>query len=151
MGELVKKCALALASLALLATVAAEPGWAARRCTPAGTAEAQQAIRYLTDLMVASNACRSTVYAEFALRNRAQIMRYQRLMIEHLHGTGAFDRWDTRLANEAAEHEATVPPAQFCRDAEPLLQQAAALDIRGFRAYVAARAASAHLSAGCRR
>jgi hypothetical protein len=145
----VKICAMAVAALTLLA-MAAAPSWAARRCTPAGTAEAQQAIRYLTDLMVASNACRSTVYAEFALRNRAEIIRYQRLMIRQLHGTGAFDHWDTRLANTAAEQQAAVPPAQFCRDAQPLLQQAAALDMRGFRAYIAARAASAR-PAGCRR
>jgi hypothetical protein len=149
-GEPVKRCALAVASLALLATAAAQPGWAAHRCAPAGTDEAEQALRYLTDLMVASSACRNTVYAKFALRNRAQIIHYQRVMIRHLHSTGAFDRWDTSLANEAAERQAAVPPAQFCRESQPLLQQAAALDMRGFRAYAAARAASAR-PAGCHR
>ncbi|HTT81478.1 MAG TPA: hypothetical protein VMF86_17555 [Stellaceae bacterium] len=146
-----KKCVWALASLALVTIAAAPPGRAAHRCALSSTAEAEQAIRYLTDLMVASSACRNTVYAEFALRNRVQIIRYQRAMIRHLHGTGAFDRWDTTLANEAAERQATVPPAQFCRAAQPLLQQAAALDASGFRAYASARAASADPSPRCRR
>jgi hypothetical protein len=153
----VRKAALIFALLALTTPmIAAQPSWAARRCAAAqGTVEAEQAIRYVTDLMVASSACRNTVYAEFALRNREQIIRYQRVMIAHLHGTSAFDRWDTSLANEAAERQGAVPPAQFCQEAAPMLQQATALDVSGFRAYAAARVAAAAVpddrSAGCRK
>jgi len=150
----VKKSALAVAALAaVVAMAAAQPGWAARRCIAPRATEAEQAIRYITNLMVASSACKNTVYAEFALRNRVQIIRYQRAMIAHLHGTSAFDHWDTMLANEAAERQAAVPPVQFCQEAQPMLQQAAALDGSGFRAYVAAQAAAAGAppSAACNR
>jgi hypothetical protein len=151
MGETVRQSALAVAALALMMSLATRPAAAAPHCAASSAAEAEQAIRYVTTLMVASSACRNTVYAEFALRNRAQIIRYQRAMIAHLHGTPAFDRWDTRLANEAAARQAAVPPAQFCLGAAPMLQQAAALDVKGFRAYAAARAATAETSPRCRR
>jgi hypothetical protein len=150
-GGFVKKCLPAAAALALIASLAAGPGWAAHRCAAPGAVEAEQAIRYLTNLMVASSACRNTAYAEFALRNRVQIIRYQRTMIAHLHGTGAFDRWDTRLANEAAERQAAVPPAQFCAEAAPLLQQAGGLDMKSFRAYAAAQAMAVEPAGRCRR
>jgi hypothetical protein len=143
--------AFAAIMIAVAMAMPGHPGRAAPRCAAPAAAEAEQAIRFLTDLMVASSACRNTVYNEFALRNREQIIRYQRLMISHLHGTPAFDRWDTRLANIAAQHQAAVPPAEFCAQAGPLLQQAAALDIKGFRAYAAARAAAAETAAGCRK
>ncbi len=139
---------------ALLLAWSAQPGWAARRscAAPAAAAEAEQAIRYITDLMVASSACRNTVYAEFALRNRTAIIHYQKAMIVHLHGTSAFDSWDTRIANEASQRQAVVPPTQFCQQAAPLLQQASALDIKGFQAFAAARAASVRPAvAKCRR
>jgi hypothetical protein len=147
----VKKLLLIGAALAAMATMVGQVGWAAPRCAAANPVEAEQAIRFLTDLMVASSACRNTVYAEFALRNRVQIIRYQKAMITHLRGTTAFDRWDTSLANQAAQRQAAVPPAQFCQQAAPLLQQAAALDIKGFRAYAAAQAAAANPSARCRK
>jgi hypothetical protein len=146
----VKKTALIGATLALAVIMPAQPGWAAPRCATQGAAEAELAIRYMTDLMVASSACKNTVYAEFALRNREQIIRYQRAMIVHLHGTNAFDRWDTSLANEAAMRQGAVPPVQFCQQAAPMLQQAAALDVSGFRAYAAAQAAAGQ-SANCRK
>jgi hypothetical protein len=130
---------------ALVLAWSAQPGWAARKAcgTPAAAVEAEQAIRYITDLMVASSTCRDTIYAEFALRNRTAIIRYQKAMIVHLHSTRAFDAWDTRIANEASQRQAVVPPTQFCQQAAPLLQQASALDIKGFQAFAAARAASA--------
>lgn len=147
-----KKTPAIIAMLAATAAVmAVEPGWAAQRCAAPNATEAEQAIRYLTDLMVASSACRNTVYAEFALRNRDQIVRYQKVMISHLHGTSAFDRWDTRLANEAAQRQAGMPSAEFCQQAVPMLQQAAALDVKGFRAYAAAHAAAADPTARCRK
>jgi hypothetical protein len=149
-GETVKKMLLIGAALAVATTMACRPAFSAPRCTAASAVEAEQAIRYLTDLMVASSACRNTIYAEFALRNRVQILRYQKAMISRLHGTGAFDRWDTSLANQAAQRQAAVPPAQFCQQAAPLLQQAAALDVKGFRAYAVAQAA-ADPAARCRR
>ena len=93
--------------------------------------------------MVASSACKNTVYAEFALRNRTAIIGYQKAMITRMHGTQAFDKWDTVLANEYSQRQAALPAAQFCQQAAPLMQQASALDIKGFQAYAAAQAAAA--------
>ena len=136
-----------VAAATLLVAGSVQPGWAARKAPscakPAAAGEAEQAIRYITDLMVASSACQNTIYAEFALRNRTAIIRYQKAMIVHLHGTKAFDAWDTRIANEAAQRQAVVPPAQFCQQAAPLLQQASAMDIKAFEAVAAAQAARA--------
>lgn len=136
----------AVAALAATMALIAQPGLAARKhaaggCT-AGAAEAEAAIRYITDLMVASSACKNTTYQEFALRNRTAIIAYQNTMIAHLRSKAAFDRWDTSLANQASMREATVPPAQFCQQSEPLMKHASALDVPGFRAYAAAQAAS---------
>lgn len=136
---------------ALLAAMAlmAQPGLAARKhaaggCTAgAAEAEAEAAIRYITDVMVASSACKNTTYQEFALRNRTAIIAYQNTMITHLRSKAAFDRWDTSLANQAAMREATLPAAQFCQQSEPLMKHASGLDIAAFRAYAAAEAAKA--------
>lgn len=137
-----------IAVLVAAMALAAQPGLAARKhaaagCTAAGAAEAEAAIRYITDLMVASSACKNTTYQEFALRNRTAIIAYQNTMIAHLHGKAAFDRWDTSLANQASMREAAVPPAQFCQQSEPLMKHASALDVPGFRAYAAAQVAQA--------
>lgn len=140
---------LIAATLAAMAA-AIQPGWSASRCAANKADEAEQAIRYMTDVMVASSACKNTVYAEFALRNRTAIIHYQNLMIAHLHGKSAYDHWDTALANQISEIEAGLPPAQFCQQKAPLMQQAAALDVRGFQAYAAAQA-EAGKPAECRR
>ncbi len=141
---------MAVIAVLLAATLAVQPVWAASKshaarsqCAAQGEMEAEQAIRYVTDLMVASSACQNTTYREFALRNRIAIIAYQNAMIKRLRGKAAFDRWNTSLANQAALREAAVPPSQFCQQAEPLMKQASTLDSNGFRAYAAAQAASA--------
>lgn len=143
-----KKLALAAA---LLAAFSMQPGWAKSRahhsCRAASPTEAEQAIRYITDLMVASAACKNTVYSEFVLRNRSAVIHYQHAMIVHLHGTKAFDRWNTRLANAAAMRQSAVPPAQFCQQWAPRMREASTLDIKGFRAIVAAETAQARAQA----
>ena len=132
---------------ALLAAAAVQPGWAAEKakakssCPPASAREAEQAIRFLTDLMIVSSQCQDTVYAEFRLRNRDAIVGYQKAMITHLHGNAAFDRWNTSLANQAASKQGGNQ--QLCQQSAPMLQQAKALDPKGFRAYAAAQAAIA--------
>lgn len=145
-----KKLVLAAA---LLAIWSAQPGWAAGKpapsCAAPAAAEAERAIRFMTDLMVASSACRNTIYAEFALRNREAIIHYQKAMIAHMHGAPAFDRWNTSLANEFSQRQAALPIAQFCQQSEPLLKQASALDIKGFRAYAAAAANPVAPAAKC--
>jgi hypothetical protein len=144
-----KKIVLVAALVAATAATASS-GWAAKKaasksCPPASAREAEAAIRFLTDLMVVSSTCQDTVYAEFRLRNRDAIVGYQKAMIQHLHGNAAFDRWDTALANQAAQKQGGNQ--QLCTQSAALLQQAKAMDPKGFRAYAAAQAASAGTAA----
>jgi len=145
-----------------LAVCAVQPGWAADKadkpadkvvsskaaaksnCPPANAREAEQAIRFITDLMVVSSVCQDTVYAEFRLRNRDVIVGYQKAMIQHLHGNANFDKWNTALANQAASKQAGNQ--QICIQQAALLQKAKALDTQGFRAYAATQAATANPS-----
>ena len=131
----------------LLAATVVQPGWAAGKakgkCLPASAMEAEQALRFMTQLGIASNACTTIgIYADFRMRNRDAIVTYQQVLMTHLHGAKAFDRWNTALANQLAQRQSSVTPAMFCEQSVPLLQQAKALDSNGFRAYAAAQAAT---------
>jgi hypothetical protein len=135
---------------ALGAAMMQQPGWAAEKarapkveCYTQSAIEAEQAIRFLTDVMVISSTCQDTVYAEFRLRNRDAILAYQKAMIAHFHGTPGFDRWNTVISNQAAQKRAGVPSVQVCQQAADLLKQAGALDPPKFRAFAAAQAAAA--------
>jgi hypothetical protein len=131
---------------ALVAAFAAHPGWAAEKakaktsCMSPSAMEAEQAIRYVTDLMIISSVCQDTVYAEFRLRNKDAIIGYQKALMTHFHGAAGFDKWDTALANQAAQKQSGN--LQLCEQSKPLLKQASALDTKGFRAYAAAQAAA---------
>jgi hypothetical protein len=130
---------------ALLAAVVVQPVLAAKRhaaksCPPASAQEAEQGLRFMTDLMIVSSMCKDTVYAEFRLRNRDLIIRYQKAMITHLHGKSAFDHWDTALANQAAQRQAGNQ--QVCQQQAALLQQAKAMDSNGFHTYAEKQAHS---------
>lgn len=139
-----KKLAL-IAALAVAAS-AVQPGWAAEKkrgaCYSPAAIEAEQAIRYLTDLMVISTACQNTTYAEFRLRNRDAIVAYQKAMIAHFRGAPAFDKWNTVIANQAAHKQTTVAPAVFCQQGETMMKHASALDMKAFRAFASAQAAT---------
>ena len=143
-GEKMKRLVLIAA---LCAAAAQQPGWAAGKaktdCYSPSAIEAEQAIRFLTDVMVVSSTCQDTVYAEFRLRNRDPILAYQKAMIAHFHGAPAFDRWNTSLANQAASKRAGALSVQVCQQAADLLKQASALDPPKFRAFAAAQAAAA--------
>lgn len=142
-GEIVKKAILFAAVVGLAAQ---QPGWAKGKsstvCYTPTAVEAEQAIRFMTDVMVASSACQNTTYAEFRLRNRDPIIAYQKALIAHFHGNAGFDRWNTTLANEAAQKEGAITTTQFCEQAKPIFQQASTLDPPGFRAYAASQAAA---------
>lgn len=139
-----KKVALAaaLAAAASFATASA----ADRNCYSPADVEAEQALLFQTNLMVISSACRDTVYGEFRARNKDAILRYQNAMIDHFRRAGArnpkgaFDTWQTSLANEAARKQAVIPTAQFCQQATEMLKLASTLDVKAFREYVAAHA-----------
>lgn len=145
---------LVLITALVAAVVAAQPGWAASKsakavCMPQSAAEAEVGLRYLTDLMVVSSVCQDTVYAEFRLRNRDVILGYQKALIAHFHGHAGYDKWDTALANQAAQKQAGNMDGHVCRDGVALLQQAKSLDPQGFRAYAAAQAAAQRQAGGC--
>ena len=146
-----------MALAGVVAVCAVQPGWAADKpadkvvssspaakssCAPAGAREAEQAIRYMTDLMVISSACQDTVYAEFRLRNRDVIVNYQKAMIQHLHGNANFDKWNTALANQIASREGGNQ--QLCNQSAALLQQAKALNPQTFKAHAVSLAATAN-------
>ena len=129
----------------LLAGLAPPPAWAAgakERCYSPAAIEAEQAIRFMTDLMVVSSTCRDTIYAQFRLRNQTPILAYQKAMIAHFRSTTAFDSWNTSVANAAARKQAGLPSVQVCQQAAELLKKASALDPSAFRQYAAARAAT---------
>jgi|SRR5579863_9429731 len=144
LGEIMKKLALIAA---LVAAWAVPPGWAAGNCASQSAAEAEAAIRYVTDLMIVSSVCQDTVYAEFRLRNQAQIVAYQKALMVHFHGAAGFDRWNTALANQAAQKQ--NGNQQLCQQSVALMQQAKALDANGFRAYAVAQAAAAAPTTKC--
>lgn len=125
--------------------MALQAGWSAdarAQCYSQAAIEAEQAIRYITDVMVASSACQTTDYAEFRLRNKDAIIAYQKAMISHFRGEAAFDRWNTALANVAAQKQANVNLGVFCQQSETLMKHAKGLDPSAFRAYAASQAAS---------
>jgi len=129
---------------ALVAAVALQPALAAKKaassCYSQSALEADAGLRYMNDLMIVSSVCQDTVYAEFRLRNRDVILRYQKALMAHFHGAAGFDRWNTALANQAASKQSGN--LQLCQQSVALMKQASALDPSGFRALAAAQAAS---------
>lgn len=144
MRRLVAAAALCVIAVAQQSAGAAERGRG--DCYTQSAIEAEQAIRFMTDVMIVSTTCQDTVYAEFRLRNRDPILAYQKAMIAHFHGNPGFDRWNTALANDAAQKRAGTPSTVVCQQAADLEKQAGALDPPKFRAFAAAQAAAAGAS-----
>ncbi|MGH7055270.1 MAG: hypothetical protein ACREFA_15835 [Stellaceae bacterium] len=145
-----KKSVIAAVLLALAWTLPAAA--AGRGCTSAKDAEAEQAMMFLTNLMVVSSACQQNdTYAEFALRNRHAIIAYQNAMIDHFRRAGfrrpksTFDRWNTSLANRISLQDGAAPIAQVCQQAAAMIKMAGTLDAAGFHKYALAQAQSAVL------
>jgi hypothetical protein len=136
---------LAAACLAasLPAALAADGG-----CYSALDQEAEQAIKFQTNLMVVSSACRDLAYGEFRARNKDAIIRYQKIMINHFRREGyrdaqaRFDAWNTSLANEIALKQGATPTAVVCQQAAGILKMATTLDAKGLHDYAVAQAAS---------
>lgn len=138
MKRLVLAAALAVAAVQLPVSAGARTA-----CYSPAAMEADQAIRYLTDLMVVSSACQNAVYVEFRARNQDAIRAYQHTMIEHFHGTKGFDDWNTVLANEFSMKHSGQPTGLLCQQWAPNFAKAAALDLSGFRSYAASLATAA--------
>jgi len=116
---------------------------AADGCYSPAAVEAEQGLRFLIDLMVASTACRDQSYGLFQQRNKQTVLSYQKAMIAHFHGNAGYDRWDTALANEAALKEAGKTSPQACQEAADLIKKAAAMDDKGFHDYAVSQVATA--------
>jgi uncharacterized protein len=110
-------------------------------------AEAEQAIRFQTQLMVVSDTCGAQTYTAFAQRNREALLYYQHKVIERFrrsggsHAEARFDAYLTRLANEESLRLGAQPVSTVCRDAQNLLAVADTLSGESFRHYVAEQAA----------
>ncbi|HXC29036.1 MAG TPA: hypothetical protein VNV38_13855 [Stellaceae bacterium] len=119
---------------------------AADACYTQSALEAEQGVRFLIDLMVASTACRDQTYGLFQQRNKDTVLSYQKTLIAHFHGNAAYDRWDTALANDAALRDAGKSGPQACQEQADLLKRAAAMDDKAFRAYAVGLATTAAAS-----
>jgi hypothetical protein len=137
----------ATAAVVLLGSVA----WAAAatpQCLRARDLEAEQAMRFQTEIMVVSDTCGAQTYTRFARRNREALVEYQKQVIDHFrrigspHAEARFDSYLTQLANEVSLRVGAQPVAQMCEQAQPLLATADALAGDGFRRYVAQQVTS---------
>lgn len=140
MIKVITAAALLLGSAAW--AVAATP-----QCLRGAEVEADQAIRFQTELMVVSDTCGSQSYTAFARRNREALVDYQQLIIERFRRSGAshaearFDSYLTQLANEVSLRVGAQPVVTMCQNAEGFLATADSLAGDQFRRYVAEKAA----------
>lgn len=110
-------------------------------------AEAEQAIRFQTELMVISETCHDETYPRFLHRNGKVLVDYQKRMIERYRRTGAprpsasLDTYMTRLANEVALRVGAEPVDALCQEKADFLATADTLDAKKFRHYIAKQAA----------
>lgn len=110
--------------------------------------EADQAVRFQTQLMVLSDSCGSTSYSQFTHRNASTLAAYQEKMIGYFRritGRGAdsaFDRFITSLANKTALDAGKEPIASLCSRSAEFLTKAQGFDREQFVHYVAEQAAA---------
>ena len=117
-------------------------------CYSGADIEAEQAIRFQTQVMVLSDICRDSTYNSFSQHVRDALTGYQRQMVEHFRRTGrgsgerVLDSFMTRLANEfslAAGHQSV---AELCQGSASLLATANGFaNSTQFRHYIAEQTA----------
>jgi hypothetical protein len=106
----------------VLSCIVASAAAAAEDCLRPAEAEADQAIRFQTELMVVSETCREQTYPRFLRRNRKALVDYQQRMIERYRRTGAprprasLDSYMTQLANQISLQVSAEPVEALCRD-----------------------------------
>jgi hypothetical protein len=120
----------------------------AATCYRADEIEADQAVRFQTQLMVLSDSCGSTSYTQFTHRNASTLAAYQEKMIGYfrrISGRGAdsaFDRFITSLANKSALDAGREPIAALCTRSADFLTKAEGFGREEFMHYVVAQAAA---------
>jgi hypothetical protein len=139
------RCGTVLLAACLVAVAASEARSAA--CFSAPEIEADQALRYVTRLMVVGDACRSPAYSKFLERNGETVSRYRDEMVRHFQRSGdggaGFDRYVTALANDEGRAIGGQSAAALCTAAES--DMLAAADLLGpgdLRRLARARAAA---------
>jgi len=143
----VRKVIAGVGALLLVMDVAG-PAAAATPCFRPADIEAEQAIRYQTELMVLSDTCGGDTYRDFTVRNRDAIVVYQHEMIDYFRRTttrkpeAALDTFLTRIANELALRSGRELVKTVCDRSATFLAQAQTLDKDGFRHYAADLAAT---------
>ncbi len=121
----------------------------AATCYRAEEIEADQAVRFQTQLMVASDSCGSKSYTEFTHRNASTLAAYQQKMIGYFRrvsGRGAdsaFDRFITSLANQEALSAGRETVSVLCTRSADLLSKGQTFGKDDFVHYVAQQAAAA--------
>ncbi|HEX3971637.1 MAG TPA: hypothetical protein VHX19_09940 [Stellaceae bacterium] len=121
----------------------------AASCYRAEEIEADQAVRFQTELMVVSDSCGSQSYTEFTHRNASTLAAYQQKMIGYFRrasGRGAdtaFDRFITSLANQMALSAGKETVSVLCTRSADLLTKGQTFDKNDFVHYVTEQAAAA--------
>jgi hypothetical protein len=132
---------IAVALMGVAASASAAP-----QCYRASEIEAEQAMRYQAKLMVLSDACRSSSYNQFVNRNRVIIIAYQHALIDRFrrssgrHAEDAFDRYQTKLANEFALGAGQQSVDKLCGQSAAFLTQARDFHSNDFQRFVARQA-----------
>jgi hypothetical protein len=133
---------LAAVSSAVLAVSYAVPALAAP-CYKQADIEAEQAIRYQTELMVLSDTCNVDYYRDFTVRNRDLIVQYQHQLIDHYRRAGvaspaaSLDKFLTQIANELSMRSGEEQRPVVCARSADFLAQASKIDGPEFKSHVA--------------
>lgn len=119
----------------------------AATCYKADEIEADQAVRFQTQLMVLSDSCGSESYTEFEQHNGSTLAAYQQKLIAYFkrigaHADSAFDKFITALANKTALDAGQQPIASLCNQSAEFLTKASAFNKQDFEHYVAEQAAA---------
>ncbi|MBV9521973.1 MAG: hypothetical protein JO010_04225, partial [Alphaproteobacteria bacterium] len=123
----------------ILSVLAAAASAAPPSCYRPGEIEADQAIRFQTELMVTSEVCKVSSYTDFTRRNREAIVAYQHALMDHFRRVGErnaeamLDSYMTRLANELALSDGEQPAEALCARASVWLDTARGLGSADFR------------------
>lgn len=127
------------AAAALAVAAGPVPALAAPPCFQPVEIEADQALRYQTELMVLSDTCGGADYRDFTVRNREQIVAYQHALKDYFRRTGArnpdasLDSFLTRIANEAALQDGRELRQEVCTRSVTFFATAKTLDREQFR------------------
>jgi len=116
----------------------------AASCFQQADIEAEQAMRYQTELMVLSDTCNvSADYRDFTVRLRDTIVQYQHQLIDHFRRAGArspqatLDKFLTQIANELSMRSGAEQRPEICARSATFLSEAAKLTDAGFRNHAA--------------